>query len=343
MKTGVNTLPKPDLQEKTQARQLVLFINLPDVDPNKISLFLQHALTRSTTLNLKCSALMINPVKDHLDKFNTRDMKKEFSNKNNINAALKLPEKNNIAKDFIKNIVHVESYYEHILILGEMDINYSQKKSMYSISGINHIKELADFIMNISSRYSAQNSFLRVQICHSGTLKIADKSKTFCDLVKPDSSKECHISAPLEWSVIGKNGYAIDCTASSQDFQIIVPFLNTAVLNAWTTIQIDLKFNEYTSKTNKSACKELDTDSLELNKALANLKLCKKSFVEYFEILCVYPKKDDYKLINNYLKDDSLNKGPLNQMSLFSEKMNADSKMTDKIVSIQSNPGKMGY
>jgi hypothetical protein len=289
----------PELIRPRTLRQLIIFVNLPGVVNTKISLFLEHALQRAKRLGLECSALLLLPDENedltHIDVIRTppelyagRPRGNEIQPRDHdifrVNTKT--------AQNFINKIDRVDGYYDHILILGEMVRTDSSSCAQVHISSIGNIDKLAEYLFSLSESHAASTVWQRVQICHSGSLQLKSTGKTFAESITPTRTTY-YSSAPSGWSVLGKNGLAIDFLASNPQFNNIISFMYTAVSNAWDEKRMQQEFSNCPSEK------------------LRSFKISDTVLHDRFDVKCIYPKKAQYQHLFH---------SPLHEHSIFTEK-----------------------
>ena len=227
---------------------MVIFVNLPGVIHTKVSLFIEYAKQRSLRVASECSALHV--FFDAKEDFSVMDMKQTDFNLytgHSNGPTLQVRDEQMFlankksAKKFIEFIHKVEGYYEHILIIGEMVRIEKSHGVEYHISQISKLERLASLIQTISTLHAASNVFQRIQICHSGGLRLKSSQQFFTDAVCPRNGS-FQVSAPLGWSIVSKNGLAIDFLANNQEFFHLVSFLYKCVSNGWSVERIHREY-----------------------------------------------------------------------------------------------------
>lgn len=252
-----STYKTTDISEQIQSRkrrQLVIFINLPGVAKEKISTFLEHAKQRSMRLGLTCSALHIS-LNTNLDLI-TLDMKQKEAEIYTL-----LPSSRGSLNKFINQIDVVEGYYDHILIMGEMHQTDKKLRTEHNISNIENLEKLSKLVLSLSETYSANESWHRVQVCQSNSVKIKSSDITFANAVIPTTGIS-HLSAPFSWSIVGKNGLAIDFISNNQEIIGLIPFMHKVVSNAWDDERARLEFEKYSPQTTCTLPAHLSFDLL---------------------------------------------------------------------------------
>lgn len=283
-----STSPSTKLSKKCKnSRQLVIFINFPGVSNKKTGIYLNHAIQRAKRLHSSCSALHLlwnGHIFETVDAVSYNNLE-IYSGKNtphfspSSNQTLCLSNKKN-ARSAIPLLEAVDGYYDHILVIGEMELFLENTSSQYKISGIGDLTQLTDFVRHICECHSANGAFYRIQICQSDSILIDDTS-TLAQRMLPSSKKNI-ISIPSQWSVIARNGCAIDFRATKLEFDNITPFLFKAASNAWSYEKIQEEFDamieERDSKKTSSPLHLRSLNHYDLHLIYAK----KESFTQFF-------------------------------------------------------------
>lgn len=271
-------LRSPSAPERRVPRQLVIFINLPGIINTKVGIFMEHARQRAFRLGATCSALQVFGDGSIKDMKSTSHMlyaglpKYDASHVQDIRA---VAANQKIAQEFIGFIEPVEDVYDHILIIGEMSQVTLNHRIQRRVSGISALPELVNELSSLTNRYAAGRVWQRVQICFSQSLKISPSSPlSFAEMLAPRESI-CHQSAPEGWSVIGRNGAAIDFLGTQHEFYDIIAFMHKAVSSTW--------------------CYDEIKERLEAA-VLSDKVRCSKQF-EQLDVHCIYPSKKLWELV----------------------------------------------
>lgn len=270
-------------------RQLVIFINLEGVDYKKTDLFFKFSQTRAQRLNVQYSAL--NIFMNEKDELHHQDVL-------TIENAALYPEnpsmtpgqiqilhaKSKIFTDFKKKSIPVKEQYDYILVIGEMN----RSSSDHSISKIKQLNDLVFKLKSTISEYANKNIDLRVQICFSGKTFVSP-GQIFSTSLIPDGCN-VHLSAPDNWSIIGRNGAAIDFKLIDDNrFSTWAPFLNSMILNNFNLKQIKINYHNLEKFSNKK--------QLEWKKLIEYKKIHPSVNIESLNIALFYPSQNQYERI----------------------------------------------
>lgn len=263
---------------KKNRRQLTLFINLDGVEASKKDLFVEFANSRAKCLKADHSAFNIKfDESKHLQAVDLHhENMLEFIDKPNCAHELKQKQivdaKTRVINKFKANIKAVEGTYDYILVVGEM----TRSSSRNSISNISQLNLLSNYLKEIITTRSSKILHLRVQVCFSNQIFLQDTTTTFASALVP-SGKFVHLSAPTGWSMIGRNGAAIDYNlVHDVHFNPWKPFLNYVIMNNLDIKKIVEVFNSnelFLRKADWHPLMNLKKDRPEIKIEALNLKL----------------------------------------------------------------------
>ncbi len=218
---------------KKNKQQLILFVNLKGVNPAKKDLFVKFAQARASCLNASYSAFNISL--DENSQLQAADLANEQMRTfiappnagNNLKTQQVFDAKLLVMDQFQAKLKPIGGSYEYILVVGEMVRSISGN----SISNITHLSQLADYLKEMISRFAAKHLHLRIQVCFSKQVCLPRTTSPFAEALIPEG-KFVHLSAPTGWSMIGRNGTAIDFNlVHDVHFVIWAPFLSYVITN----------------------------------------------------------------------------------------------------------------
>ncbi len=231
---------------KTRRRQLILFVNLNGVNAVKKDLFVKFSAERANCLNVNYSALNISMDENRqLQAFDLKNISmSSFIDEpiagNELKRRQIYDSKMRVMADFQKKLKRVEGTYDYILVVGEM----SRSSTQNAISNISRLSDLADSLKGIIDIYASKHLHLRVQVCFSHQVLMSGTSTSFASALVP-YGKFVHLSAPTGWSIIGRNGAALDFNLLYDvHFDAWAPFLSYAIMNNLSMEKIKEAFDD---------------------------------------------------------------------------------------------------
>lgn len=273
-----------------QKRQLIIFVNLEGVDTKKNDIFIKFSQERARCLGVAYSA--INVFVDSHEQCQYQDVgvienETLFGTTEHLMPKqIEMAEaKNRIFSEFKRYANYIEGKYDYILIVGEM----MRSSSGHSISEIRRLRHLSACIKSIILEHSNKTLHLRVQVCFSGQLTLPGSTQTFAASLIPED-RNVFLSAPTGWSIIARNGSAIDFNlVSDHCFEIWAPFLNSAIQNNWNLLQLIEKFDELENLSKRK--------SIGWKKLVDYIKHHPETRLESLNIKLHYPSKNVYEKI----------------------------------------------
>jgi len=253
-------------------------VNLNGVNAVKKDLFVKFSAERANCLNTHYSAL--NIAIDENRQLQAFDLKNitmsSFIDEpvagNELKRRQIYDSKRRIMDNFQNKLKRVEGTYEYILVIGEM----SRSSTQNAISNISKLSDLADFLKETIERYASKHLHLRVQVCFSHQVVIHGTSMSFASALVP-YGKFVHLSAPTGWSIIGRNGAALDFNLLYDvHFDAWAPFLSHVIMNNLNKEKIKEAFednNLFQRKLEWINLMQLKKDRPEMSIEALNMKL----------------------------------------------------------------------